>query len=341
MTRVVFRTDASTLIGSGHVMRCLTLAEALRCEGAEVVFWCQRMPGHLGDEVRKRKFALTWMDDAGQADPAERTHRMDGGIDLLIVDHYALGGAWEKTMRPFVRAIMVIDDLADRPHECDLLLDQNLLPDMERRYQNLVPDDCRLLLGPAYALLRDEFYTAEATAQERNQVTHLLIFFGGGDPDNLTASALRELEGLDVTADVVIGAGNPHRCDIEALCRDSSDRWSLHIQTDRMAEFMARADLALGAGGSTHWERCVLGLPALVVSVADNQVETTRMLHDRGACCWLGDAANLSPGVFRQAISNLKNHPKKLTAMSRTARETVPRDGGTGRVVEAIKSLFL
>lgn len=337
--RVAIRADASVTIGSGHVMRCLTLAEALRREGAEVLFLCREVPGHLGEVIRRRGFDLAWVEDEGE--PAGRLGMAIDGLDLLIVDHYALDREWEQACRSATKAILVIDDLADRPHDCDLLLDQNLLPNLESRYQGLAPEGCRLLLGPAYALLRDEFYAAKATAQERNQVKRLLIFFGGGDPDNLTGRALRELENLAVTADVVIGASNPHRRELEALCRENFDRWTLHVQTDRMAELMARADLALGAGGSTHWERCLLGLPALVVTVADNQVEATRMLHDKGACCWLGNAESLLPGAFRQAIVDLKNHPQKLTAMSRAASEIVPHDSGTDRVIEAVNSLLL
>ncbi|MDO3377979.1 UDP-2,4-diacetamido-2,4,6-trideoxy-beta-L-altropyranose hydrolase [Geoalkalibacter halelectricus] len=340
MMRIAIRADSSTRIGSGHIMRCLALAEALRREGARVVFLCREEAGHLGEEIARRGFELVWVDDSGQNDPAGHPVRMAGGIDLLIVDHYALGHTWEEAMRPFARAIMVIDDLADRPHDCDLLLDQNLLPEMERRYKKLVPDGCRLLLGLAYALLREEFYTAAATAKERNQINHLLIFFGGGDPDNLTGRALGELESLSVTADIVIGGGNPHRRDLEARCRDKSDRWTLHVQTDRMAELMARADLALGAGGSTHWERCLLGLPALVVTVADNQVATTRLLHQKGACRWLGTIEDLPVGAFREAISDLLAHPQQLSIMSCAARKMVPPDGGTGKVVEAIKTLL-
>jgi UDP-2,4-diacetamido-2,4,6-trideoxy-beta-L-altropyranose hydrolase len=332
-SRIAIRADASTAIGSGHVMRCLTLAEALRRAGGEIVFLCRRLPGHLGDEIARRGFTVSWAAGAGEDDPAAVPCVE---ADLLIVDHYGIDWRWEAAMRPRVKAIMVIDDLSDRPHDCDLLLDQNLLSDLETRYRGLVPAACRLLLGPGYALLRDEFYAAAARVRERVDIKHLLIFFGGGDPDNLTGRALRELHETDFTADVVIGASNPHRDEIAALCRAGGGRYTLHVQTGRMAELMARADLALGAGGGSHWERCLLGLPALVVTVADNQIETTRLLHDQGACRRLGDAANLLPGAFLQALTDLKHHPRKLTAMSRAARAIVPKDGGTERVVEAV-----
>lgn len=334
LSRIAIRADASTVIGSGHIMRCLTLAEVLRRAGGDIVFLCRKLPGNLGKEIRRRGFELIWVEGEGPDG-----HGMRGGIDLLIVDHYDLDERWERSMRSLARRIMVIDDLANRPHDCDLLLDQNLLPALDTRYQGLVPDGCRLLLGPGYALLRDEFYRAAANVRERTGLTHLLLFFGGGDGDNLTARALRELRDTALTADVVIGASNPRHDEIAALCRADGGCYTLHVQTGRMAELMARADLALGAGGGSHWERCLLGLPALVVTVAENQRETTRLLHEKGACLWLGEAASLPPGAFRQALDDLSRNPQRLAAMSHAAREIVPRDGGTARVVEAVKSI--
>ena len=332
--RIAIRADASTAIGSGHVMRCLTLAEALRRAGGDIVFLCRKLSGHLGEEIRRRGVELIWVEGEGAGE-----HKLRDRIDLLIVDHYDLDERWERSMRTLARRIMVIDDLADRPHDCDLLLDQNLLPALDTRYQGLVPDGCRLLLGPGYALLRDEFYASAANVRERTGFAHLLLFFGGGDGENLTARALLELCDSDFTADVVIGASNPHHDEIAALCRAGGGRYTLHVQTERMAELMARADLALGAGGGSHWERCLLGLPTLVVTVAENQRETTRLLHEKGVCLWLGEAANLPPGAFRRALDDLSRNPQRLAAMSRAAREIVPRDGGMAKVVEAVKSM--
>lgn len=332
--RVAIRADASVALGSGHVMRCLTLAQALRRQGAQVLFLCRRLPGHLGEEIRQQGFEVRWL-GAGSAPGEQQVHR-GRPLDLLVVDHYGLDRRWEKAMRPCARAILVIDDLADRGHACDLLLDQNLLPDLQHRYQGLLPPGCRQLLGPRYALLREDFYRESSRPRLRRDLRRLLVFFGGSDPANLTGRALRELAETALGADVVIGAGNPHRADIQALCDGNQGRWSLHVQTERMAELMAGADLALGAGGSSHWERCVLGLPALVVTVADNQVATTRLLHEQGACWWLGDKDSLPEGSFRQALDTLRRQPEMLIAMSGAARKLVPVDGGTRCVVNAV-----
>jgi len=347
--RVAIRADASVAIGSGHVMRCLTLAEALRDTGAEVVFLCRKTPGHLGEEISRRGFELAWV---GEANPADETGAdfceedaaaclavLDAGVDLLVVDHYALGKRWEQSLRAKARQLMVIDDLANREHACDLLLDQNLLPHMDLRYEGLVPGGCHLLLGPRFALLRDEFHHLTNSPRERNRVQHLLVFFGGSDNDNLTERALRELAGASFTADVVIGESNPHRREIETLCRASAGRWTLHVQTSRMAELMARADLALGAGGSSHWERCRLGLPALVVTVANNQVATTRLLHEKGVCTWLGHSDSLPRGAFQQAFMNMVDQPQNLTLMSNAALDIMSSHVGTSGVVGEILRL--
>lgn len=332
--RVAIRADASVALGSGHVMRCLTLAQALRRQGAQVLFLCRRLPGHMGETIRQQGFELRWL--GAESARGDQQVRRGRPLDLLVVDHYGLDRRWEEAMRPCARAILVIDDLADREHTCDLLLDQNLLPGLQHRYQGLLPPGCRQLLGPGYALLRENFYREALRPRPRRDIRRLLVFFGGSDPANLTGRALREIAETSLGADVVIGAGNPHRADIQALCGSSGGHWTLHVQTERMPELMAGADLALGAGGSSHWERCVLGLPALVVTVADNQVTTTRLLQEQGACWWLGDKDSLPEGSFRQALVTLRRYPEMLTAMSGAARKVVPVDGGTRCVVNAV-----
>ena len=341
--RVAIRADASVTIGSGHVMRCLTLAEALRAKGGEVVFLCRETEGHLGVEISQRGFTLEWLNEAtsgSETDAADCLAVLGSGVDLLVVDHYGLDLCWEKLLRDKTRYIMVIDDLANRAHDCDLLLDQNLLPDMDQRYDGLVPQHCRLLLGPQFALLRNEFHYLAKKPRERSRVGLLLIFFGGSDSQNLTALALREIAEIPLAADVVIGGSNPHRSEIETLCGESNGKWTLHVQTGRMAELMANADLALGAGGSSHWERCRLGLPAIVVTVADNQVETTRLLHEKGVCRWLGDAGSLPPGIFRDAVADLIFHPQKLSLMSKVSIDLMAQHVGTSGVVTEILELL-
>ncbi|MEH6873424.1 MAG: UDP-2,4-diacetamido-2,4,6-trideoxy-beta-L-altropyranose hydrolase [Candidatus Competibacter sp.] len=328
--RVAIRADASIQIGSGHVMRCLTLAEALRERGAEVHFVCRDLPGHLGGVLADKGYLVQWLPAPaaeGAAIPAHTAHsawlgvpwavdadqtreRLTGWpeIDWLIVDHYALDRAWESRLRPLVKRIMVIDDLADRPHDCDLLLDQNLYEGMEQRYAGLVPADCRLLLGPRYALLRPEFRKAREQLRQRDGVVRrILVFFGGADPTNETAKALRAIQRLerpDIAVDVVVGAANPHRAEIEALCAELPNA-SFHCQVANMAELMARADLAIGAGGSTVWERCALNLPSIIWVVAENQNKSIEYLAKSGLLISIGNYEEVNIKAISTNISSL------------------------------------
>lgn len=333
--RAAFRVDASAEIGSGHSTRCAVLAEALRRKGVDSLFLCRADPGHPGEWLTGQGFAVRLLppDAISPIDDAAACAKfLAPAVDFLIVDHYGLGFRWESALRGQTRMIMAIDDLANRPHDCDLLVDANWLPQMETRYDGQVPPDCSLLLGPAYTLLHPSFGALADRVPEREKVRRLLLFFGGGDADNLTVRALRELDSLHLPGDVVIGAANPHRAEVEALCRQTPERWTLHIQTPKMAECMAQADLAIGAGGSSHWERCLMGLPAVVVAAAPNQIETSEMLAASGACRYLGESHSLKSGTLLHAVEMLIEDPEALRAMSRAARSILPDGHGADRV---------
>lgn len=219
---------------------------------------------------------------ATQADDAEATLAAladEDAWDWLVVDHYALDARWEIRLRGVARRILAIDDLADRRHDCDALLDQNFYADGPARYDALVPGHCLRLIGPRHALLRREFGAARARLRERGDVVRrLLVFFGGVDARNLTGAALDALDdlGMDVDVDVVIGAAHPQRVALEARCA-TQRRTTLHVQAANMAELIAAADVGVGAAGVATWERCSLGLPTLAFAVAANQ---QALLHD-------------------------------------------------------------
>lgn len=331
--RVVIRTDASLSVGSGHLMRCLTLADHLCSSRMEVTFACYDTADGSAAQILDNRYRMIRLDD-----PQPGT-LPGGNADLLIVDHYGLDRSWHQVMRTFARHIMVIDDLADRPLDCDLLLNQNIHAD-PTAYRHLLPEGCITLLGTRYSLLRPEFYQLAPHTQARCSLKRLLLCFGGSDPCHLTETAMKEMVDSPMMIDVVIGADNKRYSAIKSLCDANQDRWTLHIQTDAMATLMALADLAIGAGGSSHWERCLLGLPALVVTVADNQIESTRLLHEQRACWWLGDADDLPAGTIRHAVEKLTHEPQHLQQMSRIASEVVPQNGGTQKVVKTIHSML-
>ncbi len=288
---IAFRTDASSQIGTGHFMRCLTLAKVLKQRGAQIRFVSRQLPEHLrgmlaAKDIEFRLLASSvsettddlvhahWLGTSQEQDAPATIQALSGQTwDWLIVDHYALDARWESSLRPIAKQIMVIDDIADRRHDCDILLDQNLYMDMEARYVGMVPAYCQLLLGPRYALLRDEFRQLHEQIKPRSgPVKQVLVFFGGVDTDNYTGRAIEALSEIDIPelhVDVVIGAQHPCREQNKAACVRHG--FICHVQTDKMAELMSRADLAIGAGGSATWERCCLGLPTLAICTAVNQ----------------------------------------------------------------------
>lgn len=328
--KVIIRADASVEIGSGHLMRCMTLAGLLRENGAEVLFVCRELPGNMCEFTESKGFVVFrlpyethapgpkeregrhshWLGAEWEADAKETTAVLEGmgGADWVVVDHYALDRKWESRIRPYAGKVMVIDDLADRAHDCDLLLDQNLYEGMERRYDGLVPAGCVRLLGPRYALLRPEFVEARKTLRRRDgQVRRILVFFGGSDPSGETEKAIEAISKLgreDIAVDVVVGASNERREEIKNLCSDLPGV-VYHLQVDNMAELMARADLALGAGGTTTWERCCLGLPALMVILAENQSDIVRAVASVGAAVNLGWSADLTSDTMTGELRRL------------------------------------
>jgi UDP-2,4-diacetamido-2,4,6-trideoxy-beta-L-altropyranose hydrolase len=320
--QVLVRCDASTEIGSGHVIRCLTLADALADKGARVSFVCRRLPGELSLLIERRGYSVRLIEAHCWQDDAEMTGQsaaVPGGVDWLIVDHYGLDARFEQRLRSLAARVLVIDDLADRPHDCELLLDQNLCGNLQERYHGLVPATCKTLLGPRFALLRPEFRRARRTLRaRRGELQRLLISFGGSDQSNETAKALAAWDLLadpGLLLDVVVGASNPHAAAVQAACA-ARPGCHFHNQVDNMAELMSRADLAIGSGGSTTWERCYLGLPSLTVVVAPNQLELTEAVAATGAAWNLGRHADLSPRVLAERITRLRGAPELLAQAS-------------------------
>ena len=348
--QVTIRTDASLVIGTGHVMRCLTLAAALRHAHAQVTFVCRAQGGNLIAVIRAQGFAVqvlpeatpdfhpaaspahaAWLTTNPDRDAAETIAALaNSRPDWLIVDHYAIDAHWERQLAPHVSRIMVLDDLADRDHCCALLLDQNMLPGSPG-YQGLVPATCQLLLGPHYALLRPEFAEARAKLRPRDgHVRRLLLFFGGIDAANATEKALDALDYVlpawpELEVDVVIGAAHPQRLRLEQRIA-ALPRVHVHVQIQTMAALMARADLSLGAGGATTWERCCLGLPTMLITVAANQRDVAAALAEQGYALLLGDAAQVSAQQLAQALA-VMHFPALLRFLGRQSQQLVDGQG--------------
>jgi len=350
--KVVFRTDSSSAIGSGHVMRCLTLADALQEKDASISFVCRELPGHVGALVESSgypvhvlssdyapdlsplrfrehipRFDINWEYDVRQT---QEILADDAVIDWLVVDHYGLDERWQQSMRPYAGHVMVIDDLADRLHDCDLLVDQNYYEDLDLRYERLVPDHCRRILGPSYALLRPEFIEARRRLRARDgSINRILIFLGGADPHNVTEKAVEAIRIIyrpEIAVDIVIGAANPHAERLKTVCRLMSN-CTYHYQVDNMAVLMAAADLAIGAPGSSTWERCCLGLPTVFIATARNEVGIARAAEAVGIGSYLGMHYDVTPSMIANEIRTLLADPLTMKTWSERAASLVDGKG--------------
>ena len=369
--KIAFRTDASLLMGSGHLMRCLTLADALTVQGAQSHFISRAHPGHLLEVIRQRGFEFTalpaelsappaaniqtasdsakepdhasWLGCDWQTD-AEQTRAIVEKLqpDWLVVDHYALDQRWESALRPYAKEIMVIDDLADRPHQCDLLLDQNL-GRQPQDYAHLVPPQCQVFAGPQYALLRPEFAALRAYSLQRRQqpvLKQVLITMGGVDQPNATGQVLQALKGCSLPQDccisVVMGLQAPWLPQVRALAQDMPWPTEVLVNISDMAQRMADSDLAIGAAGSTSWERCCLGLPTLMVVLADNQRLGAQALQEAQAALLIGDVNDIAMKLPLAINASASHH--RLQEMS-TATAAIAYGRGVDKVLKAMRVL--
>jgi UDP-2,4-diacetamido-2,4,6-trideoxy-beta-L-altropyranose hydrolase len=325
---VVFRVDSSEIIGSGHVMRCLTLAEALRGSGVAIEFITRDHPGNLNEYFMSRGFKThllpyqempesqqilsgyeQWLGVPQAVDAAQTIEEVEGKVpDWLIIDHYALDREWEERLRPHTEKVMVIDDLANRNHDCDLLLDQNLFEDVSVRYQGKVPEECTQLLGPQYALLQPDYAELRTQAKLRKSpLNHLLVFFGSADRHNLTGLTISALEQINIPferIDLVISRQSSHYKQVKTLT-EHLPMVELHSDLPSLAPFMVKADLAIGGGGVTSWERFCLGLPSLVITLADNQRPVCSDLHNMNLIEWVGDVETIQIDQVSSAIQRI------------------------------------
>lgn len=350
--RVIFRADASVRIGTGHVMRCLTLGDALRAGGAEVLFLCRPLAGDLRGLIAARghrvlalpalaerppqavgKGPAEWLGISEAGDAADCLRLLAGAEPAawLVADHYAIGRDWQSRMRQACRRVMVLDDLADREHDCDLLLDPGL-GRSTAEYAALLPPGAVPLLGPDYALLRPEFAAHRAASLARRakpELRRILVTLGGADIDNATSAVLDALEGSRVPAGVeitvVMGASAPWLDAVRA--RAGQMRFPVRVLAGvgTIAEVMTASDLAIGAAGGTAWERCCLGLPSIQMVMAPNQAGIGQALAAAGAAVSVASAREAA-GALDALIASGGLLPW-LAATAARAAAIVPGDG--------------
>lgn len=371
--RVAFRCDASTAIGSGHVMRCVNLARVLLQRGVEVQFLCRKFPGDLIDSLTRefrvcclpklasdapiivdlegRNLYASWLGCSQHQDVDDCLIALNdsrtGLIDWLVVDHYSLDHIWERRMSTLLYElhgqrpkILVFDDLADRPHQTELLVDANRCGvGSFQAYQNLVPSSCRLLLGPAYAPVDPTYGQLHPLSPRRCTIKRLMIFFGGVDKTNHTAIALEALNHpdlSDIEVDVILSKNAPHYTHVAKLVRQRSHT-QLHSGLPSLVGLMLRADLAIGGAGFASWERAALALPSLVIPVAENQRQGAHALVKAGAALLINPTELLQIPLFLvDSIKCLITHPNRLQNLSACAHAL-----GDGRGLHRILTAML
>ena len=357
--KIAFRTDASNLIGSGHIMRCLSLALELKRCGHEVLFVTRPNKGNLNEVLLQNGFVVKTLETV----PLKNTNKLNGyekwlgcsqktdaydfiqvirkkTIDWLIIDHYSLDFIWENEVKNYVKNIFVIDDLANRKHACDLLLDVGWFKNMQERYTNLIMDNCRTLLGPKNLLLRQEFFYYKQKKNSMNEkIEKIFLFFGGSDSKNLTSKFL-EILSTDhfkrYFVNVVVGKNHPNLRYIEFLVK-SREKTNLHIQVDNIAKIIYNSSFGIGAGGMNTWERISLGLPSLVVNTAENQEDSTKSLSDLGLIILLNDFFNLNNTDLKNRLEEAFSF--KNSIKNRINQEFPFLDGrGCKRVVNILEN---
>jgi UDP-2,4-diacetamido-2,4,6-trideoxy-beta-L-altropyranose hydrolase len=362
--KVAFRVDASVRMGTGHLMRCLTLADEVRTRGVLTRFVCRELPDGLQARITSAGHELSRLPRANSAAAQERGRRLahsdwlgctqehdaaetnaalaDARWHWIVVDHYALDAEWERAMRSRAEKLLVIDDLADREHEADVLVDQNLQPGVGARsrqpravdrYSGLVAATCKRFLGPTYALLRPEFRERRDRPARHGSPPRLNVFFGGADANGATLRVLGALSRLEpgrIEADLIVGGANPHRATIiERSKRVPSTR--VFVDVTNIAELFARADVGLGAGGTTIWERCCSGLPTVLVSIASNQRSGCDAVARARVGLDLGENERVTGDEMIRAVLALASRPKLLRKM-RTRAEALVDGRGSERI---------
>lgn len=359
---IIFRTDASLEIGAGHVMRCLTLANALQTSGATCRFICREHPGNLIAQIRQRGFTVSvlpaatqafmtselavdaqstygaWLGNDWATDAAQSKNAIGGAVvDWLIVDHYGIDTRWEQMLRPLCWKLMVIDDLADRAHDCDLVLNQNLGRHADD-YNQLVHRGCTVLAGPLYALLRNEFAALRDDSLRRRavpQIKHLLISMGGVDQDDATGKVLEALQDCQLPTDlritVVMGPHAPWLERVQLLAKQMSQPTEVKVNVNNMAQLMTDSDLAIGAAGSTTLEFFCLGLPALLVVMAENQANSAAYIAKAQAAIIIS-GLEIKSQLF-EALNLLATSNEVLWRLTDVAK-TITDGVGSTRVVE-------
>jgi UDP-2,4-diacetamido-2,4,6-trideoxy-beta-L-altropyranose hydrolase len=339
--KFLIRTDATTSMGTGHVMRCLALAQAWQDAGGQATFAMACTTPSISQRLRDEGVGSIPIDgSAGGEDDSAQTIALaeNEAASWVIIDGYQFGSRYQQTLKDGGLKVLALDDNAScSSYSADFVLNQNLHA-REDLYPGNSPNT-RFLLGTKYALLRREFVSLRGYRREIPPIArNLLVAMGGSDPDNVTARVLDALDtiripGLRVV--VVAGGSNPHTVSLAARISASRHECQLLANVVDMPGLISRADLAISAAGTVCWEYCLLGLPAVILAIAENQVLAAKALHSAGIALLAEGGAEGGTGKMAELITRLANSKEERAAQSVKAQGIV--DGkGAERVVSIL-----
>ncbi len=344
------RADASVQIGTGHIMRCIALAQAWQDKGGKVTFISHCESEKLRDRIITEGFDLITIDyPHPHPSDIEKTistikHLSSFAFDIaptwLVLDGYHFTPDYQKAIREAGIRLLVIDDMNHLPHyHADILLNQNIYAP-ELRYN--CDAHTKLLLGTKYVLLRREFLKYKDLKREMHRrARKILVFMGGADPTNETGKVLKALKLLnrdDVAVDVVIGASNPFKDEIITMAKQIP-HVTCHFDVNNMAELMSSADMGIGAGGTSTWERCCIGLPSIIMVLADNQKKIAEELEKEGVVVNLGWHEEVTEMDIRDAAQSLLADADKRRDMGLKGKGMVDGNGAR-RTAQEMLSIF-
>jgi UDP-2,4-diacetamido-2,4,6-trideoxy-beta-L-altropyranose hydrolase len=348
---IFIRCDSSTDIGSGHVMRCLNLALSLKNEGATAIFICQNLVGNVSSRIRDAGFEVIFIPTTtnygfhlNEIIDAEETHKIINRLSnckknkpLLIADHYGIGIEWQNYIKPSTN-LVVIDDLADHKHNANIIINQNLYSKGATLYKSLANKDALILTGPQYSLLSSYFVNARPQKLlVKQNIERIIITFGGSDQDNNTLKALKATLNVvtnNVLVDVVVGQNHPDKKSLKDISETHSNV-ILHDYILNFAAFLKDCDLMIGAGGVTQWERSCLGIPGIILSIADNQTKVAQNIAAAGAGIYVGWHEDVQIEKIKHTLRNLIDNFSLRQSIAQTSYNL--NDGnGAKRITEIL-----
>ena len=331
---IVFRNDSSFKIGTGHTRRSLSLAVHLKSLGANCKFVCRNDPGNINDLVRSCNIPLIEFNNNRIEDEinAVRGAFNEENLDWIIIDSYLIDIETETALRPHVSKILVIDDFSDRHHDCDLFLNPSI--GTEKLTRSLLPVGCQILLGSKYAMVSEKFIQQSKVPRvQKEKVKNVMVFFTSGDDNGETLKALEGLKDLGFKITVVLNDECKTNRTVSNMC--TAKNWTIYNYVENMSDLIGSVDLVVGSGGSSNFERCLLGVPAIVSALSEDQINIAEQLSEIGAVIYLGPSKTVATKDYENAVVSLTS--KKLKEMSIAGQQLI--DGlGVERVSQCIMS---